>query len=77
MYGIVAVVTGPELTLVWVLESVLPWQGRVTVVMVKTDYNDKMGDLVNDKQTYEALTEGSVVYSPPPPPTGLPIDIDQ
>ena len=62
MYGIVAVVTEPELTLVWMLESVLPWQGRVTVVMVKTDYNDKMGNLVNDKQTYEVLTGGSVEY---------------
>ena len=30
MYGIVAVVTGPELTLVWVLESVLLWVFRLT-----------------------------------------------
>ena len=30
-------------------------KGRVTVVMDKTDYNDKMDSLVNDKQTYEAL----------------------
>ena len=30
-------------------------KGRVTVVMDKTDYFDKMGALVNDKQTYEKL----------------------
>ena len=30
-------------------------KGRVTVVMDKTDYNDKMDSLVNDKQTYEVL----------------------
>ena len=30
-------------------------KGRVTVVMDKTDYNDKMDTLVNDKQTYEVL----------------------
>ena len=30
-------------------------KGRVTVVMNKTDYNDKMDPLVNDKQTYEVL----------------------
>ena len=30
-------------------------KGRVTVVMDKTDYFDKMGALVNDKQTYEEL----------------------
>ena len=28
---------------------------RVTVVMDKTDYNDKMDSLVDDKQTYEVL----------------------
>ena len=28
-------------------------KGRVTVVMDKTDYNDKMDSLVNDKHTYE------------------------
>ena len=28
---------------------------RVTVVKDKTDYNDKMDSLVNDKQTYEVL----------------------
>ena len=28
---------------------------RVTVVMDKTDYNDKMDSLVNDKQTYEVV----------------------
>ena len=27
----------------------------MTVVMDKTDYNDKMDSLVNDKQTYEVL----------------------
>ena len=31
-------------------------KGRVTVVMDKTDYYDKMDTLVNDKQTYEELT---------------------
>ena len=30
-------------------------KGRVTVVMEKTDYNDKMDSLVNDKQTHEVL----------------------
>ena len=30
-------------------------KGRVTVVMDKTDYFDKMGALVNDKQIYEEL----------------------
>ena len=30
-------------------------KGRVTVVMDKTDYTDKMDSLVNDKQTYEPL----------------------
>ena len=30
-------------------------KGRVTVVMDKTDYYDKMDTLVNDKQTYEGL----------------------
>ena len=30
-------------------------KGRVTVVMDKTDYNDKMDSLVNDKQTYEVF----------------------
>ena len=30
-------------------------KGRVTVVMDKTDYFDKMEALVNDKQTYEEL----------------------
>ena len=30
-------------------------KGRVTVVMDKTNYNDKMDSLVNDKQTYEVL----------------------
>ena len=30
-------------------------KGRVTVVMDKTDYNDKMNSLVNDKKTYEVL----------------------
>ena len=33
-------------------------KGRVTVVIdktLKTDYNDKMDSLVNDKQTYEVL----------------------
>jgi len=30
-------------------------KGRVTVVMDKTDYYDKMNALVNDKQTYEVL----------------------
>ena len=30
-------------------------KGRVTVVMDKTDYYDKMDELVNDKQTYELL----------------------
>ena len=30
-------------------------KGRVTVVMDKTNYYDKMDTLVNDKQTYEAL----------------------
>ena len=28
-------------------------KGRVTVVMDRTDYHDKMNGLVNDKQTYE------------------------
>ena len=33
---------------------ILPaYKGRVTVFMDKTDYNDKMDSLVNDKQTYE------------------------
>ena len=27
----------------------------MTVVVDKTDYNDKMNSLVNDKQTYEVL----------------------
>ena len=32
----------------------VPWQKVfLTVVMDKTDYNDKMDLLVNDKQTYE------------------------
>ena len=31
-------------------------KGRVTVVMDKTDYHNKMDTLVNDKQTYEVLT---------------------
>ena len=30
-------------------------KGRVTVVMDKTDYYDKMDTLVNDRQTYEEL----------------------
>ena len=30
-------------------------KGRVTVVMGKKDYTDKMDSLVNDKQTYEPL----------------------
>ena len=30
-------------------------KGRVTVVMNKTNYHDKMDALVNDKQTYEEL----------------------
>ena len=30
-------------------------KGRVTVVMDKTDYYDKMDALINDKQTYELL----------------------
>ena len=30
-------------------------KGRVTVRMDKTDYNDKMDALVNDKQTYQVL----------------------
>ena len=30
-------------------------KGRVTVVMDKKDYTDKMDSLVNDKQTYEPL----------------------
>ena len=30
-------------------------KGRVTVVMYKTDYFDKMDALVNNKQTYEEL----------------------
>ena len=30
-------------------------KGRVTVVMDKTDYHDKMDALVNDKQTYQVL----------------------
>ena len=30
-------------------------KGRVTVVMDKTDYFDKMDALINDKQTYEEL----------------------
>ena len=30
-------------------------KGRVTVVMNKTDYHDKMDALVNEKQTYEEL----------------------
>ena len=30
-------------------------KGRVTVVMDRTDYHDKMNELVNDKQTYEEL----------------------
>ena len=30
-------------------------KGRVTVVMDKTDYHDKMNALVNNKQTYEEL----------------------
>ena len=30
-------------------------KGRVTVVMNKTDYKDKMDSLVNDKHTYEVL----------------------
>ena len=30
-------------------------RGRVTVVLDKTDYFDKMDALVNDKQTYEEL----------------------
>ena len=30
MYGIVAVVTGPEFNLVWALESVLLWVFRLT-----------------------------------------------
>ena len=32
-------------------------KGRVTVVMNKTDYNDKMGAFVKDKQTNEYLNE--------------------
>jgi len=30
-------------------------KGRVTVVMDKTDYYDKMDALVNNKQTYQVL----------------------
>ena len=30
-------------------------KGRVTVVMDRTDYHEKMNELVNDKQTYEEL----------------------
>ena len=30
-------------------------KGRVTVVMDKKDYHDKMNELVNDKQTYQEL----------------------
>ena len=30
-------------------------KGRVTAVMDKTDYHDKMDELLNDKQTYEVL----------------------
>ena len=35
-------------------------QERVTVVMDKTDYNDKMDSLVNDKQTYKVLKRDPV-----------------
>ena len=34
-------------------------KGRVTVVMDKTDYHDKMDELVSDKQTYEVLKRDS------------------
>ena len=34
-------------------------RGRVTVVMDKTDYHDKMDALVNDKQTYQELKRDS------------------
>ena len=34
-------------------------KGRVTVVMDKTHYHDKMDELVNDKQTYEVLKRDS------------------
>ena len=34
-------------------------RGRVTVVMDKTDYHDKMDALVNDKQTYQELQRDS------------------
>ena len=30
-------------------------KGQVTVVMDRTDYHNKMNELVNDKQTYEEL----------------------
>ena len=32
-------------------------KGRVTVVMDKEDYHDKMNYLVNDKQTYQKLKQ--------------------
>ena len=36
-------------------ENIVILKGRVTVVMDKTDYYDKMDVLVNDKQTYQVL----------------------
>ena len=39
------------------LSRILPAdKGRVTVVMDKTEYFEKMDSLVNDKRTYEELT---------------------
>ena len=36
-------------------ENIVILKGRVTIVMDKTDYYDKMDVLVNDKQTYQVL----------------------
>ena len=45
----------PRKTAKTLLYYQLTYKVRVTVVMNKTDYHDKMDALVNDKQTYEEL----------------------
>ena len=38
-------------------------KGRVTVITDKTDYNDKMDALGNDKHTYDALNHAFIVIT--------------
>lgn len=38
-------------------------KGRMTVIMDRTDYNDKMDALGNDKHTYDALNHAFIVIT--------------